>query len=254
MIDFSDAAFPRIGVLSLEHRDKFATLRLDTRRRTPSAKSCLLDTAGLLQYTQLLQWLIGESLTPSRLWLGYTDHSLAKSILPFFGTLSVTVATHYGISFGSALLDRPIIRRSNEIDEYIETLPGLLIGVSAEAPHVRHQVRACIESAFERGEIPPTLPELASTLAMSESTFRRRLRREGGSYSTLLEDCRRACAQRYLERTDLPIETIAWRLGFGDASAFRRAFRRWTGSSPSCLRHASGGEWLVNPTVGASAT
>ncbi|HQR04098.1 MAG: helix-turn-helix domain-containing protein [Proteobacteria bacterium] len=236
MVAFAQAVFPRIGTLVLEREGDIAILQLDTRRRRPSAGSCLLDTIGLLQYSQLLQWLLGERLPLIFISLGYTDFSLAQPILPLFGCPRVNVATRYALAFKASTLARPVIRGANDVDSYTRTLPVQLVGHSQSAPLLRHQVTTCLESSFDRGMPVPRPPELAAMLAMSESTLRRRLHREGETYSTLLEDVRRSHAQRYLDRTELPVETIAWRLGFSDASALRRAFRRWTGLPLSSVR------------------
>ncbi|MEZ5504636.1 MAG: helix-turn-helix transcriptional regulator [Gammaproteobacteria bacterium] len=43
-------------------------------------------------------------------------------------------------------------------------------------------------------------------------------------------------ARRLLENPAIPIDSIAERLGFSEASAFHRAFKRWTGKTPSEYR------------------
>ena len=44
-------------------------------------------------------------------------------------------------------------------------------------------------------------------------------------------------AQELLETTDEPVEWIARRAGFGDATNLRRNFRRIAGVSPRSYRH-----------------
>ena len=46
-------------------------------------------------------------------------------------------------------------------------------------------------------------------------------------------------ATRYLSNTRLPLSTIAYMVGFNDASNFRRAYIKWTGRSPREVRDAS---------------
>ncbi len=43
-------------------------------------------------------------------------------------------------------------------------------------------------------------------------------------------------AKRRLERTDVPVERIAWEVGYEDPAAFRRLFRRITGIAPGAYR------------------
>lgn len=83
---------------------------------------------------------------------------------------------------------------------------------------------------LEQGE--PTTTEVATALHMSERTLRRKLDAEGSSVRDLLDDIRKERAVAWLEEGRTSIDEIAFRLGFSGASAFRRAFKRWTGSSP----------------------
>jgi AraC-like DNA-binding protein len=82
----------------------------------------------------------------------------------------------------------------------------------------------------------PGAEKIARTLQTSTRSLRRSLREMGTTYQQLLDDVRRAHAIEYVSATDLPCERIAKDLAFSDARSFRRAFRRWTGTSPSEFR------------------
>jgi AraC-like DNA-binding protein len=58
----------------------------------------------------------------------------------------------------------------------------------------------------------------------------------GTSFSDLAEEGRFEIAQRMLGSTDLDITGIAAALDYADASAFTRAFRRWSGTTPAAWR------------------
>ncbi|MGL4528094.1 MAG: helix-turn-helix transcriptional regulator, partial [Aestuariivirga sp.] len=87
----------------------------------------------------------------------------------------------------------------------------------------------------------PEIEDVASALCMTSRTLRRKLEAEGTSYSELLDSVRRALATDYLKASVLDTEDIAAALGFCDGASFRRAYKRWTGSSPSQLRSRAGG-------------
>jgi len=74
---------------------------------------------------------------------------------------------------------------------------------------------------------------VAERLAMSDRTLRRRLRDEGTSYQALLDEVRAELARHYLAGEHRGIDEVAALLGFSDASAFAKAFRRWTGRTPT---------------------
>jgi AraC-like DNA-binding protein len=82
----------------------------------------------------------------------------------------------------------------------------------------------------------PQMPQLAQMLNFSARTYRRKLEQEQQSYQELLDQVRAEHATRYLKNTDLPLSTIAYIVGFNDASNFRRAYTRWTGNSPRDVR------------------
>jgi AraC-like DNA-binding protein len=81
---------------------------------------------------------------------------------------------------------------------------------------------------------------IASTLAMSPSTLRRRLKDEGTSVRELRDDVLRELATQALRQTRANISSISYELGYSEVSAFDRAFRRVTGQSPTEYRNAAG--------------
>lgn len=82
----------------------------------------------------------------------------------------------------------------------------------------------------------PNLDALASRLYLSSRTLRRRLNLYGTSYQALLDEARRRDALELLESSSLDIQTISTRLGFRNPPSFTRAFRQWTGATPSKFR------------------
>ena len=93
-----------------------------------------------------------------------------------------------------------------------------------------------------RQVLPDELPELdtiARELNTAPATLRRRLKTEGQSYQTIKDDLRRDLAISYLSATQMSVAEVAHELGFLDTSAFHRAFRKWTHSSPGAYRRCA---------------
>lgn len=82
----------------------------------------------------------------------------------------------------------------------------------------------------------PGLSRMAECLHMTERTLQRHLATAGTSYHQVVDDMRQRLAVEFLENTNLNIEEIALRVGFSDASNFRKAFKKWTGKLPSHYR------------------
>jgi AraC-like DNA-binding protein len=83
----------------------------------------------------------------------------------------------------------------------------------------------------------PSVHAMAQELNMSPRTLLRKLKQEGVGYQRLLDDARKEVAEWYLLRTRMPIEAIAERLGYVDASNFSRTFRRLFGKPPGKFRN-----------------
>jgi AraC-like DNA-binding protein len=82
----------------------------------------------------------------------------------------------------------------------------------------------------------PAQSAVARTLGLSARTLHRRLADAGTSFVDLLDETRRELATGYIQRTDYAVGEVAYLLGFAETSSFNRAFRRWTGKSPSEFR------------------
>lgn len=79
-------------------------------------------------------------------------------------------------------------------------------------------------------------PEIAKKLGISERTLRRRLAEKGLTFQALQDSLRKEHALRLLETSNLSIEVIGRLVGYDDPHNFRRAFKRWTGITPTGVR------------------
>jgi AraC-like DNA-binding protein len=77
---------------------------------------------------------------------------------------------------------------------------------------------------------------LARSLGMSYRTLTRRLAEDGLTPAGLAEELRQQLAYKYLAERAFPLGRVSYLLGYSDLSAFTRAFRRWTGRTPSKWR------------------
>ena len=82
----------------------------------------------------------------------------------------------------------------------------------------------------------PDFQALATSMRTTASTLRRRLDEEGQPYQAIKDALRRDLAIELLADAGNSVLDVAFRLGFAEASAFHRAFRRWTGASPGAYR------------------
>lgn len=77
-----------------------------------------------------------------------------------------------------------------------------------------------------------SIATIAPAMGMSRQTLYRRLRTEGVTFESVLDDLRRRMALDYLGARRVSVNETAYLVGFSDPAAFSRAFKRWTGRNP----------------------
>jgi AraC-like DNA-binding protein len=97
--------------------------------------------------------------------------------------------------------------------------------------HLADRVRILVTDRLPTGA--PSQAEVARALGMSPRALQRRLTTEDTTYAALVDDTRRELALAYLREGRYSMTDIGYLLGFSGAASFTRAFRRWTGKTPS---------------------
>lgn len=106
-----------------------------------------------------------------------------------------------------------------------------------QVPHpddIVKSVGQAIEEELRGGS--PQLESVAKRLAMSPRTLQRRLRERGVLFNDLLDAARFRAAKTYLAQRDVAGTEVAFLLGFVEQSSFNRAFKRWSGQTPTEYR------------------
>lgn len=225
---------PRAGQLGLRVRGDRATFSLDSLRQATTSASNLVDITGLFAFRQLFQWLVGVDLPLRQVGIGSMQRDDVLAFLQLFRAPVLTGGKLYTLEFGRSALDLPIVRSRNEFPGFFAVFPCGVFDMTANA--LPQQVSALLYAAARQGGGIPTQQEVAASLDIPCSTFRRHLVEEGAAFRQLREEALRDIAQELLARDGIAISDIAAHLGFADVTAFRRAFMRWSSESPSAWR------------------
>ncbi|ARU88618.1 AraC family transcriptional regulator [Pseudomonas sp. M30-35] len=132
--------------------------------------------------------------------------------------------------FNAQWLDLPIRRSAEELKLFLRTAPqGILVKYrdpQSHAARIKTYLRAM------KPERWPDIEAISAYFFMAPSTLRRKLSQEGQSYQSLKDHVRRDMAISRLDQGEINFNDLAFDLGFADASAFYKAFKKWTGSTP----------------------
>ena len=147
-------------------------------------------------------------------------------------------AAYDGLEFHRDTLAIPLPGADEELSQFLlEHLRAIAGDPPATAGTLEGRVRQAICKRL--GNQTLAMAALAQELGMSTRTLRRRLLEQRTSYHDILDRVRRELADELLCDPDHKLSEIAFLLGFSDASAFHRAYVRWTGKTPASRRRAS---------------
>jgi AraC-like DNA-binding protein len=175
--------------------------------------------------------------TPLEVWLMHeepADRTLSERA--FAGASLRFSAPCDAIVFDAALVDRHIPKPNRKLHQLLQRLAEERVSELPMAEPLTHLVRERLAAELASGS--PSADHVACALHMSRRTLVRRLELEGTCFKAILDDLRLSLARRYLAIDRVGVSEAAALLGFSDAPAFTRAFRRWSGQSPSDYRRA----------------
>ena len=109
-----------------------------------------------------------------------------------------------------------------------------IIGAAPDGATIRDTVTALIDA--DLGVTPVTIDRVAAAVSMSPRTLQRHLAQDGTSFRDLLEHIRFERARMLLSQPRAKVAHVAEALGYGDPTAFWRAYTGWTGEAPSQMK------------------
>ncbi|WP_237444950.1 AraC family transcriptional regulator [Sinobacterium norvegicum] len=196
--------------------------------------------SALAMWLRLCGWLIGRQIEiisascagekPSN--MGAMEHFFSCPVDFDTATNSLTFSSHY--------LRLPIIRSDADFEVFIKEAPyQVIIQPVLGEQSILSRIRTILSENLT--DELPGFDVMADRLNLSARTLRRRLEEEGTSYQKIKDHCRRDRAVELLLYSTEPVSEVAVLVGFSDASAFHRSFKKWTGVAP--------GEYRLNHVV-----
>jgi AraC-like DNA-binding protein len=175
----------------------------------------------------------GQAFSPRRVAFRHPAPADASPYESLFGCPVSFGADANRLLIGSGEADHPLPTGNRDLAAahdriLIEQLARL------DKTDVIARLRASLLERMTSGEF--SAQDIARDLHMSPRSLQRRLAEADASYKSLIDDTRRDMALRYLQDPSKSASDITFLLGYSQQSVFSRAFRRWTGMSPSEYR------------------
>jgi AraC-like DNA-binding protein len=177
--------------------------------------------------------LIGRDFSPRRIELRRARPAVIDDFERLFRAPLLFGAAQNRLVFDDAGIESPLDGANPDLALRADAM-ALQYLARIERDNVQARVREVLMQRLRCAE--PSQDEVAEHLCMSARTLQRRLGESGTTYKKILDETRHSLALIYLCAPHHSLSEVTYLLGFSSSSSFTRAFRRWTGQSPSNWR------------------
>jgi AraC-like DNA-binding protein len=178
-------------------------------------------------------WLAGQFIPLRAVSLSFPEPSYANEYSHlFYGATIMYGQEIMQVEFETRHTNLEIVQNSETLDSY---LGGTNLSLLYQPKHYRvisDQVRQWLEKNIKQGNYRATLKEAAKHFQISQQVLHRRLQTEETSFKDIKMQTRRDISINLLFSGKFKIVEFASKVGFSEPSAFIRAFKSWTGSTP----------------------
>ena len=180
--------------------------------------------------------IVGESWKPHAVQFQHPPPADLSEHKRLFITEPAFRAADNRLSLDAQLLERRVVLADPQLFRVVGEFARQLLEGVPRTQSSRDQVKHVVAERLGHGEV--SLEEVAKQLDVAPRTLQRKLKGDGATFQTVLDEVRLVLASRYLADPTLAVEETAFLVGFSEPSAFNRAFKRWTGETPSSYRAA----------------
>ncbi|KGG88146.1 AraC family transcriptional regulator [Comamonas thiooxydans] len=223
--------------LQLSEQAGIATLTLHESRPLGAMREfCMVSV--LRNIHGFASWLINEPISLLHASFPFAEPAHADVYKVLFAPGSIAFdAPVASLQFEARWLQAPLARDEAALNRMLQRALPIQVRPYQREKTLVQRVRHLLAAS---GEEQQTAETLSRQLHLSQRSLHRQLKEEGISLQALKDDIRRERAIALLLRTSRPIKRVAQACGFLNDKSFIRAFRLWTGLSPSEFRKTAG--------------
>ena len=175
----------------------------------------------------------GDSLNPVSLEFMHAEPDCAGEFFALFRCPVTFGAQRNRMTFSRKDVDKHL-PGSNTLMSQVHDQEMVRYLAGLEGGDIIYKVKNAILELLPDGRMSDT--KVAETLYMSNRNLQRKLEAQGTTFKTILTEIRKDLALKYIQDPQLTLTEVSFMLGFSEMSAFSRAFKQWTGTSPKVRR------------------
>jgi len=221
--------------LEIEITEKQNTLVISATVGSPYANPVYRDDAQLAILTRMCRFIAGEEWNPERVTYVHPPPADTSYYFQLFRCPVEFNAERNSMHVDRRKAEKRLTGSNKQLAQLNEHIVVRYLACQAKRDIV-NQVKTAILEKLGEGSV--TEMTIADELHMSTRNLNRKLAAENTSFKALLLEIRAELAGQYINDTSLTLTEISYMLGFSEISSFSRAFKRWTGQSPSEARKA----------------
>ncbi len=197
-----------------------------------------VSEVGMALTARLLREILGLERPPLRVEFAYGPLGPETAYRDFFGCDVRFDTGRRALVYAKSALRQPVSTADPTLFDFVTRHFALALCriEPSDTPPDLARLRQAIEEAATVGDYRAAV--VAGLAQMSLRRAQRIVAAEGTTLGKMIEDARLSHAVALLDQSSASISAVAALLGFSDERAFRRAFQRWTGQSPSAYRKA----------------
>jgi AraC-like DNA-binding protein len=204
----------------------------DHRRRDPVLRAIGSDFVMSL-VVDMCRMNYGASLRPVEVRLSRAKPGDIEPYRHFYGCPIHFETNEDSFLLSARVADEPLHTANRQLAGILDSILTAQLA-ALDKDNIPARCKSSVLEQLTSGEVSEN--DMARQLHMSRRTLQRKLAESNTTYQKLVDDTRRDLALRYIEDAGKSITDVTFLLGFSGQSAFTRAFKRWTGMSPTTYR------------------
>ncbi|MEM7434810.1 MAG: AraC family transcriptional regulator ligand-binding domain-containing protein [Myxococcota bacterium] len=189
---------------------------------------CLLAVA-----VRAFELALNTKVQPSQVSFRHATPSHVEPFRRFFGCDVYFDAEYYELRLPQQSLSQSATGAHPRIVEQLEEMAESELRLIS--PRFTTAVRERIAVLFEQ-DAQASRANVAHAMKLTERTLQRRLAEEGTTFREVVEGVRCDRASALLRDPGVRVADIAYAIGYDEVTSFTKAFRRWTGDTPTAFR------------------